>query len=136
MKDTVRKILAMLLPIGGLAVLGLYTAQNITIVQNHMLSQQWVVLGVIAAILLAFFLQFGIVVFTRKRPKVRAIGYGVALLLMAHYTLVDDVQRNIFAGDIMTLLGVLIVFLTLAGWIVTHSVQKKIQEGKQVIIEV
>lgn len=41
-----------------------------------------------------------------------------------------------FAGDIIVIIGVLIFYLSITGFIVTQKIQQKMQEAKQVIIEV
>jgi hypothetical protein len=119
-----------------MAVLGWYIGHHDAIIDAAWVSQQWAVLAIFGVILLAFLLQFGIVMFLGKWLKVRAVIMGLMLLMLSHYTLIDNAQVGIYAGDMMSVIALLMIFLALAGWIVTKKVEQKIQEGRQVIIEV
>ena len=55
---------------------------------------------------------------------------------MANYFLINDPSHGIYAADIVAVIGVLMVYLSLAGWIITEKTQQLVQESKQQIIEV
>lgn len=114
MKDTARRAISFLLPIGGLSILAWYTQHHVTIIQSARVSQQRAILGVFAVILLAFLLQFGIVMFPGKWLKLRAVAMGLLLIIASHFFLIDNAQAGIYAGDLMTVIGLLMLFLSLA----------------------
>lgn len=74
-----------------------YMMHNVMIVQDAWAGQQLLVLGACVVILLAFFLQFGIVMFPGKWLKMRAVGMGLLLILVSHYGLADNVHAGVYA---------------------------------------
>ncbi len=136
MKDTIKKIIASILSLGGLAVLGFYVYQWMPVVKDYMAQYTWYVLGAFAVLFLAFFLQFGIVVLPAKWLKVRAVVLGLVIAMGWYYFIANDAAINLFAGDVIWLIWVLMIYLTLAWWIVTKSAQKKVEQWKQIVIEV
>lgn len=71
-----------------------------------------------------------------KWLKIRAVVVGLLLVLAGHYFLINNPNAGIFAGDMIALLWVVIVFLTLGWLIVTTKAAKKIEQSKQIVIEV
>lgn len=136
MKDILRRILSIALPWAGLATIGRYMMQGTQLVKDYLMSYNYIVLGGLVIVLLAFLLQFGILTVAAKWLKARAVVMGLLVILIAYYCIVNDAGQYVFAGDILTVIGVLMVYLPLAGLIVTEKTQQKITESKQVIIEV
>jgi hypothetical protein len=58
------------------------------------------------------------------------------VILGAAYFIANDASKQIYAGDILTVIGALMLYLTLAGLIVSSKAQSKVIEKKQQIIEV
>lgn len=110
--------------------------QGTQLVKDYLMSYNYIVLGGLVIVLLAFLLQFGILTVAAKWLKVRAVVMGLLVILIAYYCIVNDAGQYVFAGDILTVIGVLMVYLPLAGLIVTQKTQQRITESKQVIIEV
>lgn len=136
MKDILRRVLSILLPWVGLATIARYTMNWTTIVKEYLTAYNYPILGLLVAILLFFLVQYGIAVLVQKWLKVQAVLLGIVVILFAYYALVNDVSNHIYASDIVMIVGVLMVYLPLAGLIVTEKTQQKIIESKQVIIEV
>ncbi len=136
MKDILRRVLSILLPWAGLATIARYTMNWTTIVKEYLVAYNYPILGLLVAILLFFLVQYGIAVLVQKWLKVQAVLLGIVVILFAYYALVNDVSNHIYASDIVMIVGVLMVYLPLAGLIVTEKTQQKIIESKQVIIEV
>lgn len=136
MKDTFRKIIATLLSWTGLATLGLYTYNHSMIVKDYVAQYNYYIIGTLWIIFLAFFLQFGIVVFRGNKLKIKAILAWLVVILMGYYYIKNDVWAGIYAWDIIMVLWVLMIYLTLAWLIVTQKAEKQIEKAKQVVIEV
>ncbi len=135
-KDIIRKIVASIISLWGIAMIWYYYSQNIAIAKQYVSQYNLSVVILIVVIFLAFFLHFGIVVLTWKWLKARAIALGLLLIVSSHYFVDNNVANNMFAGDIISVLWVAIIFLTLGGLIVTKQAQQKLEKSKQVIIEV
>lgn len=136
MKDTVRKIISTIIAFGWLSTLWFYMYQGLPVIKDYVIQYNYYILGTLWIIFILFFLYFGIVVLTGKWLKVRAIILWLVVILFWYYFINNDPSRWIFAGDIIALLWVLMIYLSLAWLIVTKHAEKKQSLKKQVIIEV
>jgi hypothetical protein len=135
-KDIIRKIIASILSLWGIALLGYYFQQNVAIAKEYVAAYNAYVLIGLIVVFLAFFLHFGIVLFTWKWLKARAIVLGLLLIVASHYFVGNDVTNKMYAWDAISVIWVAMIFLTLWGLIVTKQAQQKLEQSKQVIIEV
>lgn len=55
---------------------------------------------------------------------------------MWYYFIENNATTTIYAWDIISILGVLMVYLTLVWLIVTKKAEKKVLQGRQIVIEV
>lgn len=136
MKDTGRKTLSSLIALWWLATLGIYMYRWLPLVKEYVAQYNYYILAALGAIFVVFFLQFWLVVLSGKWLKIRAIILWLFVILFWYYFINNDVSRGIYAGDIIALLWVLMIYLSLAWMIVTKSAEKKEALKKQVIIEV
>lgn len=136
MKDTARKIIASILSLGWLATIGLSLQQWMTIVQSHLVQHSMYIITAVLVIFLAFFLQFGITIIPGKRLKMKWVLAWLTVILMWHYFFANNIENRVFVWDILLVIGVLMVYLTLAWLIVTKWAEKAIEKSKQTIIEV
>lgn len=136
MKDTIRKVLSTIIALIGIGTIGYYAYNWVQIIAPWYEQYKTFVLILFAVLFLAFFLQFGIVVFPWNRLKIKWILAGLVMILAGNYLLVNNSWSNVFASDIVMLLGVCTVYLTAAGLIVTKKAEKAVQSWKQTIIEV
>ncbi len=136
MKDAIRRIISIILPLAGMATLGRYMYQGQAVVKDYMQSNQYIILAAFALVFLIFLFHFGILSIAAKRLKLKAAVMGLLVILGATYFITNDASKGIYAWDMLIVIGVLMLYLTLAGLIVTKKVQNKITESKQQIIEV
>jgi peptidoglycan/LPS O-acetylase OafA/YrhL len=136
MKDIIRRIIATILPLAGIATLGRYIYQGQSVVKDYMQSNQYIVLAAFALVFLAFLFHFGILSIAAKRLKLKGIVMGLLIILGATYFIANDASKGMFAWDILAVIGILMLYLTLAWMIVTSKAQSKVVESKQQIIEV
>ena len=136
MKDTGRKITSSLLSLWWLATLGIYMFRWMPVVKDYVAQNTYYILWALGIIFAVFFLQFWLVLFSGKWLKVRAIVMWLAVILLWYYFVNNDASRWIYAGDIITLIWVAMIYLSLVGLIVTKQAEKKESLKKQVIIEV
>ena len=136
MKDTGRKIISSLLALSWLATLGIYMYQWIAVVKEYALQYNYYVLIALWLLFVMFFLQFWLVVLSWKWLKIRAVVIWLLVVLLWYYFINNDASRWIFAWDIISIIWVLMIYLSLAWVIVTKHAEKKEALKKQVIIEV
>ncbi len=136
MKDILRRVLSILLPVAGIGTIVRYMSQGMQVVKDYWMSNMYIVLGWLWLVFLIFLFQFGILSIAAKWLKVRAVVMGLIVILIGYYCINNNASQNMFAGDIISVVGVLMVYLPLAWFIVTEKTQQKIVESKQVIIEV
>ena len=136
MKDIIRRIIAIVLPLAGIGTVARYMIHGISVLQDYIQPQQYAVLGWLWAVFLVFLFHFGILSLAAKWLKVRAVILWLIVVAMANYFLLNDASRGIYAADIVAVIGVLMVYLSLAGWIITKKTEQLVQESKQQIIEV
>ena len=71
-----------------------------------------------------------------KRLKRRVIAYSLVLILLSNYMLVDRADQGIYAGDIVSVIAVIIFFLAISGVLFTKKAKKQLEAKVQEIIEV
>ena len=136
MSDFWKRTIAGVLGCAGIAYVARMLAQKQTFVIDSWVPHQlWIGIGLIALFLL-FVVGLALKPFALKRLKWWVVAYGLALILIGHYMLIDNTDAGVYAGDAIALLGVLIFFLALAGALVTKKVQKQVEQAMQQIIEV
>lgn len=136
MSDFLKRTIAGLLGCAGIAYIGRMLAQKQTFVIDAWLPHQlWVGIALIALFLI-FVVGLALKPFALKRLKWRVVAYGLVMVLVGHYLLIDNAATGMYAGDVVTLLGVLIFFLALAGALITKKVQKSVEQAMQQVIEV
>lgn len=136
MRDTGRKIISAILALWWLATLGFYMYQWAPIVKDYVAQNMYYIVWALALIFIIFFLQFGLVVLPGKRLKLKAVVMWLLVVILWYYFISNDAAAWMFAGDIISLLWVLIIYLSLAWVIVTKQAEKKEALKKQVVIEV
>ena len=136
MKDTGRKIISSLLSLWWLVTLGLYMYRWMPLVKDYATQNTNYILWALGILFIVFFLQFWLVLISGKWLKVRAIVMWLLVVLLWYYFINNDSSRWIFAWDIISIIWVLMVYLSLAWVVVTKQAEKKEALKKQVIIEV
>lgn len=61
---------------------------------------------------------------------------GLIIVLLSYYFVNNDASSGVFAADILSVLWVLMIYLSLAGVTITKQAENKIAQSKQVIIEI
>ncbi len=136
MKDKGRKIICSIIAFWWLATLWIYMYRWMPLVKDYVAQYNYYILAALGLLFIVFFLQFGLVLLHGKWLKVRAIVIWLAVILIWYYFINNDASRGIYAGDIITLIWVLMIYLSLVWVIVTKQAEKKQALKKQVIIEV
>jgi hypothetical protein len=136
MKDTGKRILSAILALWWLGTLWLYIYQWLPVVKEYMMQYNYTIIGALWVLFVFFFLQFSLLILPGKWLKIKAVVIGLLVVLMWYYFINNNASKWIYAGDIISLLWVLMIYLSLGWMIVTKQAEKKISEGKQVIIEV
>ena len=129
-------MIATILPLGWMSVLWWYIYHGQSVVKEYMQSNEYIVLGAFALVFLAFLFHFGILSIAAKWLKIRGVVMWLLVVIGAYYFIANDVSRWLYAWDIILVIWVLMIYLTLAWWIVTTKASEKVVESKQQIIEV
>lgn len=136
MSDFWKRTIAGVLGCAGIAYVARMLAQKQTFVIDSLVANQlWIAIALMALFLI-FVVGLALKPFALKRLKWWVVVYGLGLVLVGHYLLIDNADAGVYAGDAIALLGVLIFFLALAGALVTKKVQQKVEKAMQEIIEV
>lgn len=113
MKDRLKRTISALIGAAGIAYIAWLMAQNQTFVIDSLVANQmWVGIGFIV-IFFALVFSLGLRPLAIKRLKWWVVVYAIVLIFLGHYMLIDDAANGIYAGDVVTFLGVLIFFLGL-----------------------
>ena len=136
MKDIIRRIIATILPLSWLATIGLYMYHGQSVIKDYMQSNQYIVLSAFVLIFLAFLFHFGILSVAAKWLKARGVVMWLLVVVWSTYFIANDASVGMYAWDILVVIGVLMMYLTLAGLIVTSKAEEQVMESKQQIIEV
>lgn len=136
MKDSVKKIISTLIALGWLVTLGIYMYQWTTLIKDYVAQYNYYIIGALWAVFLIFLLQFWLVILPGKWLKVRAVVMGLIIVLLSYYFVNNDASSGVFAADILSVLWVLMIYLSLAGVTITKQAENKIAQSKQVIIEI
>lgn len=136
MKDRLKRTLSALIGAAGIAYIAWMMAQHQNFVVDSLLpNQMWVGIGFIALFLI-FIYSLSLKPIALKRLKWWVVIYAVVLIFLGHYTLINDTTHAIYAGDVVTFIGVLIFFLGIGGALLTKKVKQEVEKAMQEIIEV
>ena len=133
--DLLRKIFAILLPALWLGAIGWYINhgnQISTLPEPYSFIVTWIII----LLLLGFLIVFGLLALPISKAKLWAIIASLLVVVLGYGFLVNDVDKGIYVGDIVTVIGVVMVYLSLWGLIVSKKAQQKLKESKQIVIEV
>lgn len=97
MKDAIRRIISIILPLAGMATLGRYMYQGQAVVKDYMQSNQYIILAAFALVFLIFLFHFGILSIAAKRLKLKAAVMGLLVILGATYFITNDASKGIYA---------------------------------------
>lgn len=136
MKDGLKRTLSVILGAIGIAYIGWMMAQQQTFVVDALLPYQMII-GVGFIVFFALFIfALGLKPVAVKRLKWWVVLYAIVLIFLGNYMLIDNAAQWVFAGDLVTILGVIIFFLGLAGVLLTKKVKQEVEKAMQEIIEV
>lgn len=136
MKDILRRVFAAVLSLWWLWVIWYYMNTNSIIVKEYVSQYNYYIIGAIGLLLVYFFVQFVLLLISPKWGKVKWVIVGLVLVLLSFYFIKNDGVNSMYAGDILWVIGILMVYLTLAWYIVTKQAQKAVERSKQIVIEV
>lgn len=103
---------------------------------ESLIANQLVIGIVFIALFFALILWLAIKPLAIKRLKWWVAAYSILLILLSNYFLIDKADQGIYAGDIVSVIGVIIFFLSVSGVILTKKAKKKLQSKIQEVIEV
>jgi|GEM_PF-318877 len=136
MSDGLKRTIAAIIGVAGIAYIARLMAQGQTFVVDSLIAQQMIVGAVFIALFLAFVIRLSIRPLAIKRLKRRVVLYSIVVIFLGHYLLIDRADQGIFAGDIVSVIGVIIFFLAISGVLFTKKAKKELEAKIQEIIEV
>lgn len=136
MSDGIKRTIAAVIGAGGIAYISWLIAQWQTFVPESLIANQLVIGIVFIALFFALILWLAIKPLAIKRLKWWVAAYSILLILLSNYFLIDKADQGIYAGDIVSVIGVIIFFLSVSGVILTKKAKKKLQSKIQEVIEV
>ncbi len=134
MKDLINRILRITL---GVAIIGYLIFLELNWINITWSSDDIVhyISMFIAWAIWVYLLASGIKIFYFNKPRVKQVFFGLFLIIFWQYGIVDNPDKLVYLGDLLTVLGVIIV-ITGAIWVfVFESYIKKKEEEKIEIIE-
>ncbi len=115
-----------------------YLFQADTVIIQEWIAEYWnlgsyIVLGII---FLYFLLCYAIKPMYFKKAKLLNIILGLVVLLIWHQVLVNDTSSQLYIGDIITVVGIIVTFVGGTNLIVSQKVKQQKEDAEIEIIEV
>ncbi len=136
MSDGLKRTIAAIIGTAGIAYIAWLIAQGQRFVPEQYAANELVIGIVFIALFFFFVLWLAIRPLAIKRVKRWVVLYAIVLILLANYFLIDKADQGIYAGDIVSVIGVIIFFLAISGVILTKKAKKKLESRIQEVIEV
>lgn len=133
--DIVRRIFAILLPALWLGTIGWYVYYGKQI-SNLPEPYSFIVTWLVVLLLLVFLIVFGVLALPISKAKLWAIVISLLIVILGYWFLLNDVDKGIYVWDIVTVIGVIMTYLSLWWLMVSKKSQQKLKESKQIVIEV
>ena len=133
--DIVRRIFAILLPALWLGTIGWYM-YNGNQISNLPEPYSFIVTWLVVLLLLVFLIVFGVLALPISKAKLWAIVISLLIVILGYWFLLNDVDKGIYVWDIVTVIGVIMTYLSLWWLMVSKKSQQKLKESKQIVIEV
>lgn len=133
--DILRRIFAILLPAVWIGAIGWYVYhgnQVSTLPEPYSIIITWL----IGLLLVGFLIVFGLLALPISKAKLWATVASLLVVVLGYWFLVNDVDKAIYVGDLVTVIGVIMAYLSLWGLMVSKKAQQKLKESKQIVIEV
>jgi len=136
MKDLLKRGVIGLICILAISYLAYLFLWQQIIVQTYFAERNTLYLCVLILAFVYIFIFFALTPFYFKISKVSLFVLWISLIVLWDGVLVNDINKQIYVGDIVKLLWVIITLLAFTNFFVTNKVKKQHEESKVEIIEI